>query len=48
MEYISKKSCSIWTVCPCFFMASLTLNLTPKSYIIDSILDLEDDEESKF
>ena len=18
MEYISKKSCSIWTVCPCF------------------------------
>ena len=19
MEYTSKKSCSIWTVCPCFF-----------------------------
>ena len=19
MEYISKKSCSIWTVCPCFW-----------------------------
>ena len=20
MEYISKKSCSIWTVCPCYYM----------------------------
>ena len=31
MEYISKKSCSIWTVCPCFYMiirCQESLNIT--------------------
>ena len=25
MEYISKKSCSIWTVCPCYYKESVLL-----------------------
>ena len=34
MEYISKKSCSIWTVCPCFFTKTVIF----KNYIRIKIL----------